>query len=338
MLIEEDLDKVDHRSAVLRRSVDPCHLVRRGTQGSCHRDRTPVRLGLRKRLGLMPRNVSTAAILLDSERTELVDEEKEISGSKIVEGPEQNVDLLSIARVGTRNCHRERAKAPVAPVDAVRTRSSVKNLKDASAPQLDLCGARIAWPRFLPNKSFEAFSVVCLNPAPNLRRRFLNLPGDFFQGKAPVLKNCDRLLPEPLVVGLPPLCERLPVGATHKADRSLLSWRNRRTHGRRIALSGSQNPVLRAVRILDQIVPSVTEQNWKLLPCGAQLNSERGEAKDVAVAEIEVIRKRITLGEANKLHRYVAGHSGLLHILEEGVLSQVGVEPPADAKLVKLVG
>src|SRR5215469_9301721 len=102
MLIEEDLDKVDHRSAVLRRSVDPCHLVRRGTQGSCHRDRTPVRLGLRKRLGLMARNVATAAILLHPERTELVDEEKEISGSKIVEGLEQKVDLLSIERIGAR--------------------------------------------------------------------------------------------------------------------------------------------------------------------------------------------------------------------------------------------
>jgi hypothetical protein len=95
---------------------------------------------------------------------------------------------------------------------------------------------------------------------------------------------------------------------------------------------------LLAVRILDQIVPSVTEQNWKLLPCGARLNSERGEAKDVAVAEIEEIRKCATLGEANKLHRYVAGHPGLLHIHEEGVLSQVVVEPPADAKLVKMVG
>jgi len=53
---------------------------------------------------------------------------------------------------------------------------------------------------------------------------------------------------------------------------------------------------LLAVRILDQIVPSVTEQNWKLLPRGSRLNGERGEAKNVAVAEIEEIRKRVTLG------------------------------------------
>jgi len=72
-----------------------------------------------------------------------------------------------------------------------------------------------------------------------------------------------------------------------------------------------------AVRILDQVVPSVTEQNWKLLPRGSRLNGKRGEAKIVAVAEIEEIRKRVTLGEANKLHRYVAGHPGLLHIREE---------------------
>jgi hypothetical protein len=92
------------------------------------------------------------------------------------------------------------------------------------------------------------------------------------------------------------------------------------------------------VWILNQIVPSVTEQNWKLLPCGPRHNSERGEAKGVAVSEIEKIRKRVALGEADKFHRDVAGRRGLLHIHEEGVPSQVGVESVPDAKLVKVVG
>src|SRR3990172_6210671 len=94
VLVEQDLDQVDHRLRVLGRAEQPGDLICDGAQCACHRDRAFLSLQLRDGWHIALGSERSPTIFLHSKRSELVDEVEELVGLEILKRVEKLLALL----------------------------------------------------------------------------------------------------------------------------------------------------------------------------------------------------------------------------------------------------
>src|ERR1700730_12555278 len=99
MLIEKNLNKIDHRLRILCAGIEPAYLVRRRVQRSRHGYGALVGLFLWDGGCVLLVNKSTAAVFLDSQRAQFINEEEKLVWLKISKSAQNQIYLFSILRI-----------------------------------------------------------------------------------------------------------------------------------------------------------------------------------------------------------------------------------------------
>ncbi len=101
MLIEENLNKIDHRLRIFCAGVKPAYLVRRRIQRSRHGHGALGRLFLWDGVCVLLVNKSTTTVFLDSQRTQFINEEEKLFWLKISKSAQNQIYLFSILGIRT---------------------------------------------------------------------------------------------------------------------------------------------------------------------------------------------------------------------------------------------
>ena len=102
MLIEENLNKIDHRLCIFCAGVKPAYLVRRRAQRSRHDHRALARLFLWDGVYVPLVNNPTTAVFLHSQRTQFINEEEELVWLKISKSGQNYLPFLDTRDQGWR--------------------------------------------------------------------------------------------------------------------------------------------------------------------------------------------------------------------------------------------
>ena len=99
MLIEENLNNIDHRLRIFCAGIEPAYLVRRRVQCSRHGHGALVRLFLWDGECALLVNKSATAVFLDSQRPQFINEEEKLVWLKISKSAQNQIYLFSILGV-----------------------------------------------------------------------------------------------------------------------------------------------------------------------------------------------------------------------------------------------
>jgi hypothetical protein len=102
MLIEENLNKIDHRLRIFCGRIKPAYLVGSRVQRSRHDHRALVPLFLRNGECVLLLNKCTPAVFLDSQGAEFVNEEEKLVFLKISKSAQNQIHLFAVLGIGTR--------------------------------------------------------------------------------------------------------------------------------------------------------------------------------------------------------------------------------------------